>query len=45
MLPGIKAYATCIRFNPHLFVKKSTPDQTPLIDLPYRMVWAVGTSD
>lgn len=46
MLPGIKTYATCIKFNPYLY-HKSAPnaDKVPLLDLPYRMVFAVATTD
>ena len=45
MLPGIKSYATCIRFSPHLYAKKgnTTSERPALLDLPYRMVFAVGT--
>jgi len=48
MLPGIKSYATCIRFNPYLYQKKNniaTPEKPALLDLPYRMVFAVGTTE
>jgi len=47
MLPGIKSYATCIRFNPYLYQKKNntTPDKPALLDLPYRIVFAVGTTE
>ena len=47
MLPGIKSYATCIKFAPHLFKLKgtATPEKPALLDLPYRMVFAVGTND
>jgi len=47
MLPGIKSYATCIRFNPHLYKKKntSTLERPALLDLPYRLVFAIGTVD
>ena len=45
MLPGIKTYATCIKFNPYLFVKSNDPSKVPLLDLPYRMVFAVATTD
>ena len=50
MLPGIKTYATCIKFNPYLYHKSSSarPNDTnkvPLLDLPYRMVFAVATTD
>jgi len=46
MLPGIKTHATCIRFCPLLLelAEKKDDDETPaLIDLPYRMVFAVAT--
>lgn len=45
MLPGIKSYATCIKFNPYLYQKKnnSTPKAPALLDLPYRLVFAIGT--
>lgn len=49
MLPGIKSYATCIRFNPFLYKKDPnkvyTEDNPPLLDLPYKMIFAVGTTD
>ena len=45
MLPGMKSYATCIKFNPYLYEKMVKEDEVPLIELPYRMVWAVGTTD
>ena len=47
MLPGIKSYATCIRFAPNLYKLKgnSTPERPALLDLPYRMIFAVGTND
>jgi chromatin assembly factor 1 subunit B len=47
MLPGIKSYATSIRFNPHLYQKKndSSPDKPALLDLPYRIVFAVATQE
>lgn len=46
MLPGIKSYATCIKFNSYLYKKKfqSYPeDNPPIIDLPYRIVFAIAT--
>ena len=45
MLPGLKTYATCIRFNPYLFKKTMSPTSVPLLDLPYRMIFAVATTD
>jgi chromatin assembly factor 1 subunit B len=45
MLPGLKTYATCIKFNPYLFKKTTDPLKMPLLDLPYRMVFAVATTD
>ena len=47
MLPGIKSYATCIRFSPYLYAKKNTEsaDRPALLDLPYRLIFAVGTND
>ena len=45
MLPGLKTYATCIKFNPFLFEKTSDASKVPLLDLPYRMVFAVATTD
>ena len=46
MLPGMKTHANCIRFCPYLLKLKPQPeDQTALIDLPYRMVFAVATID
>jgi len=53
MLPGIKSYATAIRFNPFLYAK-SQSSETPeamsskvpeLLDLPYKMIFAVATTD
>lgn len=45
MLPGIKAYATCIRFNPYLYKKSPVPPSSgpALIDLDYKLIFAVGT--
>jgi chromatin assembly factor 1 subunit B len=45
MLPGIKTYATCVRFNPYIYEKKSTSPGQELLDLAYRMVFAVATTD
>lgn len=48
MLPGIKSHATCIRFSPYLYklFEKADDDQIPaMLNLPYRMVFAVSTSD
>jgi len=45
MLPGIKSYATCIRFNPHLYKLSSNSNENALLDLPYKMVFAVATTD
>jgi len=45
MLPGIKSYATCIRFNPHLYELSRSSNDTALLDLPYKMVFAVATTD
>lgn len=45
MLPGLKTYATCIKFNPYLLKKTIDPLKVPLLDLPYRMVFAVATTD
>lgn len=47
MLPGIKTYANCIRFCPLLLKLKELKedDPLPLIDLPYRMAFAVSTID
>ena len=60
MLPGIKSYATCIRFNPYLYSKlnpaqapelptsktgSTDAEFSPLLDLPYRIVFAVATTD
>lgn len=51
MLPGLKTYATCVKFNPYLYAKqppklnKSGTLIPALIDLPYRMVFAVATTD
>ena len=51
MLPGLKTYATCVKFNPYIYQKKqpsldSAGNEIPaLIDLPYRIVFAVATTD
>jgi chromatin assembly factor 1 subunit B len=45
MLPGIKSYATCVRFNPYIYEKKAIAEDQVLLDLPYRMVFAVATTD
>lgn len=48
MLPGISTHATCIKFNPYFYKKinqQQSSDNPPLIDLPYRMVFAVATLD
>jgi len=50
MLPGIKSYATCIRFSPYLYkptvdLRNFDPEKPPLLDLPYRVIFAVGTTD
>ena len=45
MLPGLKTYATCIKFNPYLYEKTSDISKVPLLDLPYRMIFAVATTD
>jgi chromatin assembly factor 1 subunit B len=45
MLPGIKSYATCIRFNPFLFKLSKENSENALLDLPYKMVFAVATTD
>ena len=45
MLPGIKSYATCIRFNPHLYKLSNSSNDNALLDLPYKMVFAVATTD
>lgn len=47
MLPGIKSYATCIRFAPNLYKLRgtATAERPALLDLPYRMIFAVGTND
>jgi len=46
MLPGLKTYATCIKFNPYLYKKPAAdPTKVALLDLPYRMVFAVATTD
>ena len=42
MLPGLKSYATCIRFAPYLFRLTGAPT---LLSLPYQMVFAVGSCD
>jgi chromatin assembly factor 1 subunit B len=49
MLPTLDKSATCVRFCPILF-EKDTPEQKgnnnpELIDLPYKMVFAIGTLD
>ena len=45
MLPGMKTYATCIRFNPYFYEKRAKADDPGHIDLPYRLVFAVATTD
>lgn len=48
MLPGIKTHANCIRFCPLLLQLQPdlNSDENPaLIDLPYRLVFAVATID
>ena len=47
MLPGLRSYATCVKFNPYLYELSTTRPQgtVPLLDLPYRMVFAVATTD
>ena len=47
MLPGMKSHANCIRFCPLLLSLKeiSKEDPKPLIDLPYRIAFAVATID
>lgn len=48
MLPGIKSHATCIRFSPYLYklFDKADDDPVPaMLNLPYRMVFAVSTID
>lgn len=46
MLPGMKTHANCIRFCPYLLKLKPQPDdKQALIELPYRLVFAVATID
>ena len=47
MLPGLKSHATCIRFSPYLYKPKTRADDDPLplLDLPYRMIFAIATID
>ena len=47
MLPGMKSYATCVRFNPYLYElpAQQLEGTVPLFELPYRMVFAVATTD
>ena len=45
MLPGIKTHANCIRFCPLLLKLKENVQGPALIDLPYRMMFAVATID
>ena len=47
MLPGMKSHANCIRFCPLLLKLKelNDDDPKPLIDLPYRMAFAIATID
>jgi chromatin assembly factor 1 subunit B len=47
MLPGITTHANCIRFCPYLTKLKelTSEDPTPMINLPYRMTFAIGTID
>lgn len=45
MLPGITTHANCIRFCPYLLKLKELKedDPTPILELPYRMVFAIAT--
>ena len=47
MLPGITTHANCIRFCPYLLQLKDLKegDATPMLNLPYRMIFAIGTID
>lgn len=46
MLPGIRSHANCIRFCPLLLKLQEKSDDTPaLINLPYRVAFAVATID
>jgi len=47
MLPGFNTHANIIRFNPYFYRKKIVEDQEnpAMIDLPYRLVFAVSTMD
>ena len=47
MLPGLKTYATAIRFNPFLFELPAKKENSApaILDLPYRLVFAVATAD
>lgn len=47
MLPGMKSHANCIRFCPLLLTLKelSDTDPKPMIDLPYRVAFAIATID
>ena len=47
VLPGLKSHATCIKFNPYLFKKTLQPSEEDpgLIELPYKVVFAVATTD
>ena len=45
MLPGIKTHANCIRFCPLLLKLKENVDGPAILDLPYRLVFAVATID
>ena len=47
MLPGMKTHANCIRFCPLLLELKEQKEGEPpaLVDLPYRMAFAVATID
>ncbi len=42
----MKAYATCIRFNPYLYKKSTSASSIPaLLDLDYKLIFAIGTVD
>jgi hypothetical protein len=46
MLPGLKSYATCIRFSQYLYkLTKPAESNDLMLKLPYQMIFAVGTVD
>ena len=44
-IPTLDKCSICIRFCPIIFKKVENPEETPLIETPYTMVFAIGTAD